>query len=91
MDLIFAVIAIFDGIIVGMFVAMLVMKVLGDSPLARLLRLVLSISCGIGYFLLCAHLGWGETNATMGTFWTVFLLPVGFVAVLKVIDYMYKE
>ena len=91
MDLIFLAIAIFDGIIVAMFVAALVMKLFGDSPFARLLRLVLSIGSGIGYFLWCGHLGWGETDASMGTFLLAFLLPVGLIGVFKVIEYMYKK
>ena len=75
MDLIFLAIAIFDGIIVAMFIAALAMRLFGDSPIARLLRLILSIGSGIGYFLLRAHLGWGETNASMGAFFGSILTP----------------
>lgn len=50
MDLIFLAITFFDGIIVAMFIAALAMRLFGDSPIARLLRLVLSIGGGIGYF-----------------------------------------
>ena len=91
MDLIFLVIALFDGIIVAMFVATLVMELFGDSPFARLLRLVLSIGSGIGYFFWCVHLGWGETDASLGTFLLVFLLPVGLIGILKIIEYMYRK
>ena len=91
MDLIFLIIAIFDTIIVTTFVVTLIKRLTGDSPPARLLRLLLSIACGIGYFILCAHLGWGETEASLTTFLSVFILPIGLIVVLKVVEYMFKK
>lgn len=81
---------VFDGIIVGMFIAALIEGFVGNTPLARLLRLVVSIGCGIGYFLLCTHIGWGEFSGSLGVGLIVMLLPVGAIIVLKVIDYMYS-
>ena len=91
MDLIFLLVAILDGMIVGMFVAALVRRFLGDSPFARLLRLIFSAGFGIGYFLLCGHLGWGDSSASDIVCILVFFIPVGCIGILKIIDYMFDK
>lgn len=84
-------IMIIDGMVIGFIVALLCRLLLGDTPFARLIRLLLSIAAGVGYFLLCIHIGWGETNISLGEGTFVFLFPIGILTILKVVEYMYKD
>ena len=89
----FALIAIFDGIIVGMLVFYLIAFLLGDKPFIRLLKLLLGIASGIAYFCLCAELNYGEaaTEVSILTACLVFFGPVALMAILWVINYMFKN
>ena len=91
MDIIFVVIILFDGVIVGGFISALVENFIGNSPLARLFRLILSIAAGIGYICLGGYVGWGETNIGTVPGLIILLLPVAFIGVLKVIEFMYSD
>lgn len=89
----FALIAIFDGIIVGMLVFYLIAFLLGDKPFVRLLKLLLGIVSGIAYFCLCAELNYGEmaTEVSILTGCLVFFGPIGLMGILWVINYMFKD
>lgn len=89
----FALIAIFDGIIVGMLVFYLIAFLLGDKPFIRLLKLLLGIASGIAYFYLCAELNYGEmaTEVSMLTGCLVFFGPIGLMGILWVVNYMFKD
>lgn len=88
-----ALLAIFDGIIIGMLVFYFIAFLLGDKPFARLLILLLGIISGIAYFCLCAELNYGEmaTEVSILTGCLVFFGPVGLIAILWVIYYMFKD
>ncbi len=89
-DLLFLVAAIFDGLIVGVFLATLCKLILGDKPLARLLKLIVSVGAGIGYSIWVLSVG-GSDEGTMAGFLILTLAPIALVFILAIIGYMFNE
>ena len=91
MDLLFLVLSIFDGMVVGAIAFLLIKFLLGDKPFARLIKLLLGVASGVAYAALCFNIVFGETDVILGSglFW--LLAPVAVVAILWVISYMYKD
>ena len=89
----FALISIFDGIIVGMLVFFLIELLLKDKPFVRLLKLLLGIASGIAYFCLCIELNYGEMASEVSTLTgcLVFFGPIGLMGILWVVYYMFKD
>lgn len=75
-----------DALIVGWLISLLVQGVLGDSSMARLLKLVFGIAAGAGYVLL---LGVASTGSDFVVI-TVLFGPMAIVAFLLLLNYMYK-
>ncbi len=89
-ELFFLFIVIVDCIVVGMFVSGICVRLFGDTPGARLIRLLFTIGSAIGYGHMCLNFLFGETEAGDGTIIFAVFTPVALVLILKVIDYMYS-
>ena len=85
MDTIFFVIMMADGMIVGTLVRQITDIMFGTSVISKLLSMVLGFASGIGYFLMCGHFGFGETDISMGLFLFILLAPLGVLLVFKAI------
>ena len=87
--LFFLVVAIADGFIVGFSFKFLCELILGDKPIARLLRLIISIGAGIGYTIwVLSYL-----NGTEGTILGGLILcfaPIVLMIILLIIGYMFN-
>ena len=92
MELFILIIMILDGMLIGSLVFALIELLFGDGPLARLMKLLLGVGSGIAYFILCAHLAYGDIlniNGSLVMF--VIFAPVGFMGIVRLKDYMFKK
>ena len=91
MELLFLLVIITDGMVIGAIISALCERLLGNSPLARLCRLLLCITGGILYAYMCISLAYGETELSMGMFLFVVLAPVALLLLMLVVKYMFKD
>ena len=89
-ELFFLLIVIFDGVIIGNIIKLISIHLFGDTPSARLIRLILSVCGGIGYVYWCFNLLFGETDMSDGLALFIVFAPVTLLIILKIIDYMYS-
>ena len=80
------VLMLLDAWIVGWLTSLFVQGLLGDSPSARLLKLVFGIASGAGYILLLGIASKGSDFVLI----TVLFGPMAIVAFLLLLNYMYK-
>ncbi|MBR3995130.1 MAG: hypothetical protein IKI97_07605 [Clostridia bacterium] len=90
MKALFLVISILDGYFVGAFGAFLCKLIFGNSPLARLLRLVISVGGGICYCLWVLCTG-ASDEGTMTGFLILTFAPIAIVLILAIIGYMFDD
>ena len=81
-------VAIFDGIIVGYFLASLCKLLFGDNPLGRLLKLIVSIGAGGGYSIWVLNVDNGTEGTILG-FLILNFAPIAIVLILAIIGYMF--
>ena len=83
------VIMIADVFIVGMFLFYISPVILGDSPMARLLQIVITAAGGLGYFILCSA---ANASYNLSLFWgaIIFFGPIALFLLLLLLAYMYK-
>ena len=91
MDLLFLILFIFDGMIVGKAISLICIRFFGDKPFARLFRLLLSIIGGVLYSLFCFLNGYGESDINMALFLVIILAPVAVLLILWIIYYMFDN
>lgn len=91
MDLLFLLLFIFDGITVGTIVAMICKFFLGNTPVARLIKLLLSVASGGLYSFMCFYIAYGENDVSMGAGLAIMLAPLVIFIVVCIIGYMYKD
>ncbi len=89
-EFIFLVIAIIDGMFVGFSLKYLCELILGNKPIARLLKLLVSVGAGIGYFLwvICTYES-TEVSMVGGLF--IIFTPIALFLILAIIAYMFKK
>lgn len=80
---IFFVIMMADGMFIGGLVRKITDIIFGNSVISKLLSMVLGFASGIGYFLMCAHFGFGETDISIGLFLFILLAPQVVLLILK--------
>lgn len=91
MELLFFLAYIFDGLIVGLLVFCVMGWMIGDKPLARLIKLLFGVAAGIGYWLLCVYMhGSDSSSMSMGLFLFVVFAPIALLAILWLINYMFE-
>lgn len=90
MDILFLLLSIFDGMIVGSIISLLSKVLFGDKPFARLIRLLLCLSGGVAYAFMCLHFGYNDVDITMRTFLFVIFAPVTLFVVALIIAYMFN-
>ena len=83
------VIIILDVFIVGMLLFYISPAIFGDSPLARLLQIVITAAGGLGYFILCAA---ANASYSLSLFWgsVIFFGPIVLFLLALLLAYMYK-
>ena len=87
--ILFFLIAISDGMIVGFFLAYLCKLIFGDNPLGRLLKLIGSIVAGVGYAIWVISVG-NSDEGTMAGFLILTFAPIVIVLILAIIGYMFN-
>ena len=89
--LFFVLVEIFDGIIVGKFLASLCKSLLGDNPLGRLLKLIVPIGAGFGYsFWVHTVANSSSSEGSMVGFLALAFGPIAIVLILAIIGYMFN-
>lgn len=91
MDLLFLLLSIFDGIIVGTIIAAISKWLFGNSPFARLIRLLLCLGGGFAYAAMCLNFGYSDVDITMGTFLFVVFAPIVLVVIALIVAYMFNN
>ena len=91
MDLLFLILSVFDGMVIGALVFRVIKLLLGDKPFAKLIKLLFGGASGIAYAVLCLQLGYGETEIGMGVFLFLLFAPIAVIALFGIISYMYKD
>ena len=89
-DFLFLAAVIFDGLIVGFFLAILCKLIFGDNPLGRLLKLIISVGAGIGYSIWVLAVG-NSDEGTMAGFLILTFAPIAVVLILAIIGYMFDN
>ena len=89
-DILFLLVAIFDGVIVGYFLAFLCKLIFGDNPLGRLLKLIASIGGGVGYSVWVLSTGISD-DGTMAGFLILTFAPIAVALILAIIGYMFDD
>ncbi len=86
----FGLLAILNGIIVWYILKELCKGFFGDSPWSRLLRVVVSLIGGFGYFLFCAIV---NDSTDISIFWGSLVIfgPVVIAILLLLIGYMFNK
>lgn len=88
-DILFLIAAIFDGLVVGYFLAGLCKLLFGDNPFSRLLKLIVSIGAGVGYSIWVLSVGTSD-EGTMTGFLILTFAPIVIVIILAIIGYMFN-
>ena len=88
-ELLFLAAAIFDGLIVGFFLANLCKLILGDNPLGRLIKLIVSVGAGVGYCIKVLSVG-NSDEGTMEGFLILTFAPIVVMIILAIIGYMFN-
>ena len=83
-------VAIVDGLIVGYFLASLCKLLFGDNPFSRLLKLIVSVGAGIGYFIWVLSTANG-TEGTIAGFLILAFAPIVLVLILAIIGYIFDQ
>ncbi len=86
----FGIWCIISGIIVGMILAAICESLFGDNPMARLLKLIISVVGGIAYVFLMLAI---DDYTIIVADWlgiVVFIAPVAIFVILWILRYMYK-
>lgn len=91
-ELFFFVLSAFDGVAVGVIVALLIGLMFGDNPGARIAKVLLGIAAGGGYFVWCLSILVSDGSEVSSTFGNVVLFaPVVVFFVLKLLVYAFKK
>ena len=85
------IIIIIDSGLVGLIVAFIFDILLGNKPLARLLRLILGVVSGFAYFYLLGAVNIGEIEVKDITAKILFFGPIVLLVVLLILAYMFKD
>ena len=91
MDLLFLILFIFDGMIVGKIISLICTYLFGDKPASRLIKLLLSIFGGVIYSVVCFNIGYGDNDISIGLGLVIFLAPVVVLLVLWILNYMFDN
>lgn len=91
MDLLFIILFIFDGFLVGKAISLICNRFLGDKPFARLLRLLFSVFGGVFYSVFCFYNAFGESDINMALFLVIILAPVAVLLILWIVYYMFEN
>lgn len=85
-------VAIFDGLMVGVMIATIISRTLGDRPIARIIRVLAGIVAGGGYSFWCFSLLM-STSPDLDTNFVlmVMFVPVGLFLILKLLEYAFKK
>lgn len=85
-------VAIFDGLMVGVVVATIISRILGDKPAARIVRVLLGIAAGGGYSYWCFSLLMSTSSELDTDFVLVVMFaPVALFFLLKLLNYAFKK
>ena len=89
-DFICLVVIVADGFLVGKLLGAISKGVFGDKPLGRLIRLIASLGGGIGYSMWAAHIGYGDSDISLGLGAAIIFGPVAILGLLCLLAYIFE-
>ena len=90
MNFLFLAIVLLDGLVVGAVLSFICERLFGNSPLARLIKLLVSVIGGIAYGLWGLYT-LGDTEISLLGGAIIILAPVALLVIILIIRYMYKN
>ncbi|MDD3229264.1 MAG: hypothetical protein PHE09_08600 [Oscillospiraceae bacterium] len=86
-QLIFAALCVMDGIFVGGFIYILVVKLFGNNSISRLLNIIIAIPVGIGYALFALNIAFVSDASMAAGAWIIFT-PSAIMLLLVIANYI---
>lgn len=91
MKILFLLVVILDGMVVGGILALLCQAIFGNKPLARLLKLLTSILGGGAYSLWVLYTGLLDESISMLAGAIIWFAPIVLLIILAILAYMFKD
>lgn len=86
-QLIFAALCVMDGIFVGGFICILIVRLFGNNSISRLLNIVIAIPGGIGYAIFALNTAF-VSDVSMSTGAWIIFTPCAIMLLLVIVNYI---